>query len=290
MRETIVFAFALDCTGVTKTPRDLQKEILESTSLINAKDVHGRTALSWAAQRRDSQAIDTLLGFRADPNIADRKGRTALLYAATTSSQCLRLLLISGRNPNCKDNLSATPLHYATNCNNMESAEMLLQYGAEVNVANVYKLTPLFYACKHSASNIVRLLLSYSASSHIKSSDSGTILHAIARVDSPDISLILSLAKLDWQGVDVDTKSVFTQTAREIVSYKFDPPDVLRAYEALFSKVEADNGIESSVCEVIGSEDEDSSSDEDDEKEPGPDEVVESEDEDSVFEDAVEDQ
>lgn len=271
--------------GLTKIPRNLRLELEQSTSLINAKDFHGRTALHWAAARGDSHAVDTLLAFGANPEIADSLGSTALHYAAWIRTQCLELLLTSGANPNCKNKFGDTPLHWAaaaaTDATKTQSIEILLQYGAEVNAMNEYKATPLFYACEFTApeyadpitssavkapddegnktvtdtlddcaSNTVRALLSHGASYRVKTSFNETILHTIASARHVDISSIRRLTDLDWRGVDVNTRNSAGYTARERLPKRFVSPDVSIAYEALFRKVEVDNREEPRVHEV----------------------------------------
>ena len=274
--------------GLTKSPRNLRIELEQSTSFINATDFHGRTALHWAAARGDSYAVDTLLTFGADLEIADNLGSTALHYSAWNKTRCLELLLTSGANPNCKNKNGDTPLHWAataatvaTDATKPQSVEMLLQHGAELNATNICKVTPLFNTCESIApeyadpsmnsvvealdyngnpvgdcvSNTIRILLSHDASYHIKTSFNETILHAIASARFVVISSIRVLKDLNWRGVDVNTINSAGYTAKEMLLNRLVSPDVSSAYEALFSKVEADNRKGPRVHEVTKQQD-----------------------------------
>lgn len=60
---------------------------------INAKDNNGQSPLLYAAFLNDAQAIDTLLKYKADMNIADYKEHTPLYYAKKYQNQKLIYLL-----------------------------------------------------------------------------------------------------------------------------------------------------------------------------------------------------
>jgi alpha-tubulin suppressor-like RCC1 family protein/ankyrin repeat protein len=69
---------------------DIANVLIKAGSKINAQDAEGRTVLMWAAFAWDSnqaqenlkyvQVTETLLSYKADPNIRDKNGKTALTY------------------------------------------------------------------------------------------------------------------------------------------------------------------------------------------------------------------
>lgn len=52
---------------------DLRQQLELSTATIDDKDADGRTAISWAAAKRDANAVKILLQFGANPNVAHEK-------------------------------------------------------------------------------------------------------------------------------------------------------------------------------------------------------------------------
>ena len=234
--------------GLTEVPRDLGLELQQSTSNINARDTQGRTALSWAAERQDLDAVDTLLAFGADPEITDSLGLTALHYACIGSysdALCLQLLLLSGANSTRKDQYGRTPLHLGPS---RPSVEILVQYGANVNARELQQQTPIFLNCHNehsecalaliesgadieardyrgntpilraiynSANDVVSLLLSHDVSYHVRNYGNHTVLHFIALAPSINISIVQMLTALDWQGVDVNAVDAWGWTARD---------------------------------------------------------------------------
>jgi hypothetical protein len=101
---------------------------------------------------------------------------------AVYSPNILRLLLEVGFDPNHQNYFGKTPLYYAIQYNQHESARALLDYGANVN--HTYQLekegawdcsgikrwgrTPLMHAAQHSDVEMIRLLLKSGANIHDK--------------------------------------------------------------------------------------------------------------------------
>jgi len=89
---------------------------LDNGSRIAANDVVGRTALHLAARYSADEAVLALLIRGADPNLRDRKGRTALHVAPfddKNSIDTVKYLLEYNANPNIVDNNGNTPLDAA---------------------------------------------------------------------------------------------------------------------------------------------------------------------------------
>lgn len=284
--------------GLTKVPRDLRLELQQETSDINVTDAYGRTALSWAADRKDLDALNALLDFGANPEIADKSGCTAVHHAAYVhspqrleeSTTCLNSLILYGADSNRKDRFDHTPLHWARP---RQSVEMLIRHGAKVDAKDSWERTPIFYACRmHDeeralaliesgaainardsygstpimqaifvcANDVVGLLLSHGASYRVRNYINQTVLHMIAQAPSSEIGLIRTLTVLDWKGVDVNARDTYGDTARDNLMdrNKSFSSELLIAYETLFGKVEADNGEEPRLSDITESEDEDS--------------------------------
>lgn len=94
----------------------------------------------------------------------------------------VELLLAKGADPNAasKNAMQVCPLHSAVAHRNtevaFEMASLLLQHGAEVNVAQHGGWTPLHQAAAHGQDKVVRLLLSHGADPSAKSDDGRTAL------------------------------------------------------------------------------------------------------------------
>jgi len=74
------------------------------------RDRKGRTALHWAAYLRDELLMRVLLRFGADPNATDSDGRTPLHWAAVGGyAGCIAQLLEAGAQLRTRDREDCTP-------------------------------------------------------------------------------------------------------------------------------------------------------------------------------------
>ncbi|KAI9696576.1 MAG: hypothetical protein M1836_005595 [Candelina mexicana] len=244
--------------GITQYNRNLKLELHESTSTLDAVDSQGRTAISWAAQRGDITAVETLLEKQADPSISDVRRRSALHYAAKASSPgCLSSILAApGVDVNQRNIWQQTALHSA--CHNQKNRiciDLLMEFGADASARDIYGKTPMCFAAEkdselgvaalleHSA-NIedrdnkgwtaiywamtsnsllaLRLLLARGASYTVKSYDNETLLHAVVSTIGikPETVHLLTESKLD--GLDVNAIDHKGHTARGLLSRRDD--------------------------------------------------------------------
>ena len=113
----------------------------------------GATPLHAAVMQSSSECVDILLAAKANIDAPTISGRTALWMAASRKMHgIMRKLLAAGANAdacttvegeflNCPANTSALSLSCLVN--DTEGATILLEAGANVNLANAYGLTPL---------------------------------------------------------------------------------------------------------------------------------------------------
>lgn len=229
--------------------KNLEEELTISTATINSRDCDGRTAISWAAARNDSQTVETLLNFGANPNIASFNGWTPLLWASKTrTTSSLKILLNAGADVNQRTSHLSTALHMAAIFqNDIEFLEALVRGGADMHARRSNGDTPLIcaaeenrvrcmaYLLDHSANiedvnydgysallwvisnnshEALELLLQRGANPNVKSNKHETILHIAAR--HADIATLRLLSKFNLLEVDIEAKNGDGLLARDI--------------------------------------------------------------------------
>ncbi|XP_050405831.1 transient receptor potential cation channel subfamily A member 1 homolog [Patella vulgata] len=128
--------------NLEETGESVVTYLITKGASINATDIYGQTALSFAAMRGNEQAAQDLLSFRKSthPNIReeinieaqDLQGITALhLVAIHNQVEIARMLIESGANLRCCDKEQSTPLHHACSEGNIEIVKMLFEAGAK---------------------------------------------------------------------------------------------------------------------------------------------------------------
>lgn len=123
------------------TNNAIRKLLLMYGANPDIKTSKGETLLHLAAQKNNEEVINTLLSYRADPNILDKNKHAALYYA--TNNKIRRILLAYGANPN-----EDAYLHQSLQINNTEFFDDLLKSKADVNFEDFSGKTPIFY-CKN---------------------------------------------------------------------------------------------------------------------------------------------
>jgi ankyrin repeat protein len=175
---------------------DKVKLLLLKGAIADAKTVEGRTPLYAAASLPDgAPSIRLLLEVGAKVDEPTIPGTTALFPAATTSAEITRLLLDHGANPNARAKTDATPLLFTQGADvialllahgadvharsktgetalmetairgDVAATKLLLDKGADVNIADHRGYTPLLLAAQYDGDSpeLVRLLLARGA-------------------------------------------------------------------------------------------------------------------------------
>ena len=130
-------------------------------SAINAVDSKGRTALSWAAQRGDHDAVRLLLQRGVDVNRPDYSKKTPLHWSISAESDAsMHLLLQEDADVDAKDDIGRTALSYvASKKQDVTFVDILLNFNADNDLADVEGWRPLHWAAhKNQPVTLSRLL------------------------------------------------------------------------------------------------------------------------------------
>ncbi|XP_010894818.2 ankyrin repeat domain-containing protein 34C [Esox lucius] len=114
----------------------LTRLLLEGGAYINESNDRGETPLMVACMSKHSdpqsvskaKLVKYLLDNKADPNIQDKAGRTALMHACSQRAghEVVSHLLTNGADPSLEDRSGASALVYAVNTDDKETLKVLL--------------------------------------------------------------------------------------------------------------------------------------------------------------------
>jgi len=126
-----------------------------------------------------------LLNARANPNITDKYGRTALMQASRYGHEdIVKMLLAAEADPNLAEVTGDTALIVASREGHRDIVELLLNAGANPNRANRDGDTALMRASWKGHTAIVELLLNARANPNLADADGETALMLAARRDT----------------------------------------------------------------------------------------------------------
>ncbi|CAB0030422.1 unnamed protein product [Trichogramma brassicae] len=128
---------------------------------VNIQDNYGNSPLHFALRYNRTNLIESLMKNGADPNLANAKGSTALhIVCKYYRSHVLAEMLFKNCNDryqpvrvNAQDNYGNTPLHSALLYNHKNLIKVLLENGADPDIANEEKSTALHIICQKKYSN-----------------------------------------------------------------------------------------------------------------------------------------
>ena len=114
---------------------------------MDAKDIHGQTALNWASWKGHTDAVRTLLAAGATADEANNDGVTPLDLAAHAGhTDAMRALLAAGADVEVAGNFGWRPLHTASVFSQGAAVTLLLDAGADVNALDSAGRSPLALA------------------------------------------------------------------------------------------------------------------------------------------------
>jgi ankyrin repeat protein len=172
---------------------------------VSGLDASGADApLADAVQRRDSQAVLSLLKKGADVNAAQSDGATALHWAAYfEDADTTALLIRAGARVDRPNNYGMTALALAAGNGNATIVEQLLKAGADPNRAVRAGETPLMLAARTDRAGAVKVLLSAGAKVNAKETWNGqtALMWAAAAGNGPIVQVLIE------NGADIHARS-----------------------------------------------------------------------------------
>ncbi|KAL7910112.1 ankyrin repeat protein [Trichoderma velutinum] len=204
--------------AISSNDRETMKYILEEASM-NAKTSGKKHTvvehaprslwkiwLYWSVNEDHLDISRQLMCVDGIANYLNRRDRCfdklLLLAAKDQNLTLMRLLLENGANPDIADDSKDTPLHFVAVHNNREAIEMLaVQYQADVNGLGSAGNTPLIWAIEHGDIDMVKVYLQSPRLNLYKPNLWGqTALHKALSNGKPQIAELL----LTWSGGDLD--------------------------------------------------------------------------------------
>ncbi|ACE06350.1 hypothetical protein Aasi_0996 [Candidatus Amoebophilus asiaticus 5a2] len=147
---------------------------------LNKQDHWGATPLYWAAIRNEIEVVKLLLDKNVDVSIQECNGDMALHAAIKNNMVELSKILIermSLEDLNKKGFYGRTPLHFASEKEDPEIAQKLIDRKVNINVQDIYDSTPLHWASASGSTETVKNLIDAGADITIKNEYGWTSLH-----------------------------------------------------------------------------------------------------------------
>ena len=156
---------------------------------------YNQSPLSHAAENGHERVVQILLDKGADPNLADKSGRTALLWAVLNDHRAVaEQLLARGADVQGRDHDQWTALSFAVRNGSTPMANLLLDMGADVSATIKGGYTALHLAVSFAAPALIHLLVRKGASMSSSNSNENTPLeYAVRCKDVSMVELLLDL-------------------------------------------------------------------------------------------------
>jgi ankyrin repeat protein len=157
-----------------KSDRAAIRTLLKQRADVNVPQADGMTALHWAAYRDDLESAKALAEAKASVTVTNRYGVTPLSLACQNGSAAIaELLLQRGADPNTTLRGGETVLMTAARTGKPGAVSALLKRGADANAKERRGQTALMWAAADGHAEVVELLIKAGADIHATLPDSG---------------------------------------------------------------------------------------------------------------------
>lgn len=160
------------CEAVRKGKEWAVNLLLENGANPQAFDGMGRQALHYAIEECHEPMVKVLLdhGGVKDATVNPMLKTTMNLAVSRGNPAIIEMILKAGVDPNKMEGRGETPLHYLIGLGSTHLAQivnLLLEFGAQVNIRNQYTDTPLHIAVNFCRPEVVQMLLDAGADPHL---------------------------------------------------------------------------------------------------------------------------
>jgi ankyrin repeat protein len=184
---------------VAKAAKNLDVRIVDEKQ----PKISGSTALQLAVRKRSMDCVKVLIKAGAKVNTRTIKDGdvelTALWLALEKDTRMGTALLKAGADPNVRNALGDTFLHYATRNVWPGRMNILLEHKADINTKNKEGDTPIHLAARAGRIALVKLLIDKGAKVSLPGRHKGTPLMSAAQTGSVPIMQLLIAAGADYK-------------------------------------------------------------------------------------------
>ena len=142
---------------------NVARVLLDAGACVDSEDNRKAKPIQWALRHKHIKLAELLLHFGADIDIRWRDGYAFINHEAKDGkNDTLRFMLENDADPNTRDKrygAGTTPLHCAARHDRLNAADILLEFGADVNAKTVDGKTPLDMAKLSKKQKVTELLL-----------------------------------------------------------------------------------------------------------------------------------
>ncbi|HEY4361055.1 MAG TPA: ankyrin repeat domain-containing protein [Bryobacteraceae bacterium] len=144
-----------------KGDRATVKTLIQQKADVNVPQADGSTAIHWAAYKGDAAMADMLIAAGADVKKKTREGATPLYLAGIYgSAPMLDKLLTAGADANERGPQGETPLMLASRNGNVDAIKVLLDHKADINAKDLARgTTPLMWAAEQGHAVAMKFLI-----------------------------------------------------------------------------------------------------------------------------------
>src|SRR5579862_1049076 len=141
------------------------ESLIQQKADVNMPQADGATALQWAAYDNNLALADLLIAAGADVNKANREGATPMYLASIRgSAPMIERLLKAGSDPNGAGPQGETPLMLAARNGDLEAIKILIDHKANVNGKEELRgTTPVMWASSEGHAEALKLLIAAGA-------------------------------------------------------------------------------------------------------------------------------